>query len=78
MPIKVTYLAGRDIQTDIRQGGIITDCAKKLTAIDVMRDADFGNLVVSGMDRVQMSQRIEGWTQEVEDRLDSLSAFEVF
>jgi len=78
MPIKVTYLAGRDIQTDIRQGGIVTDCAKKLTAIDVMRDADFGNLVVSGMDRVQMSQRIEGWTQEVEDRLDSLKAFEVF
>ena len=78
MPIKVTYLAGRDIQTDIRQGGIITDCAKKLTAIDVMRDADFGNLVVSGMDRVQMSQRIEGWSQEVEDRLDSLRAFEVF
>ena len=78
MPIKVTYLAGRDLQTDIRQGGIITDCCKKLTAIDVMRDADFGNLVVSGMDRVQMSQRIEGWTQEVEDRLDSLRAFEVF
>jgi hypothetical protein len=78
MPIKVTYLAGRDIQTDIRQGGIVQDCAKKLAAIDVMRDADFGNLVVSGMDRIQMSQRVDSWSQEVEDRLDSLKAFEVF
>ena len=78
MPVKVTYLAGRDIQTDIRQGGIVQDCTKKLVAIDVMRDADFGNLVVSGMDRVQMAQRIDGWTQEVDERLDSLKAFEVF
>ena len=43
-----------------------------------MRDADFGNLVVSGMDRIQMQQRVDGWSQEVEDRLDSLKAFEVF
>ena len=78
MPVKVTYLAGRDIQTDIRQGGIVQDCTKKLAAIDVMRDADFGNLVVSGMDRIQMQQRVDGWSQEVEDRLDSLKAFEVF
>ena len=56
MPIKITYLAGRDINTDYRQGGMVQDIAKKLAAMDVMRTADFGNLAVSGMDRIQMSE----------------------
>ena len=78
MPVKVTYLAGRDIHTDSRQGGLVSDICKKLAAIDVMRSSDFGNLVVSGSDRVQLGQKIEGWNMEIEDRLDSLRAFEVF
>ena len=41
MPVKITYLAGRDINTDYRQGGTIQDAAKKLAAMDVMRSADF-------------------------------------
>ena len=78
MPIKVTYLAGRDIRTDVRQGGIITDIAKKLAAIEVARTADFGGLVVSGMDRMDIGTRISTWQQEVADSLDSMKAFEVF
>lgn len=78
MPVKVTYLAGRDINTDIVQAGIIQEACKKMTAIDVMRSADFGNLAVSGMDRVSMSEKISAWQEEIEDRLDFLTAFEVF
>ena len=78
MPIKVTYLAGRDINTDYRQGGMVQDAAKKLAAMDVMRTADFGNIVVSGMDRIQMSERMQQWQMETEDRLDYMKAFEVF
>jgi len=78
MPVKVTYLAGRDIQTDTRQGGIITDITKKLAAIDVVRNSDFGGAVVGGLDRVSMSERISGWDEEVRDTLDSMKAFEVF
>ena len=78
MPIKVTYLAGRDINTDIVQAGIIQEACKKMTAIDVMRSSDFGNLAVSGMDRVSMSEKISAWQEEIEDRLDFLTAFEVF
>ena len=77
-PIKVTYLAGRDINTDYRQGGIIQDIAKKMAAIDIMRTSDFGNIAVSGMDRVSMSEKINAWQEEIEDRLDFLTAFEVF
>jgi len=78
MPVKVTYVSGRDINTDMTQGGIVQDIAKKMAAMDVMRNADFGNTIVSGMDRVSMESRIQGWQQEIEDRLDFLTAFEVF
>ena len=54
------------------------DLAKKLAAIDIVRSSDFGNLVVSGTDRVQLAQKIDGWQAEIEDRLDSLRSFEVF
>ena len=78
MPVKVTYLHGRDIQTDARQGGIIHDITKKLTAIEVARTADFGGSVVSGMDRMDIGSRISSWQAEIADSLDSMRAFEVF
>tara|TARA_R100000963_G_scaffold34901_2_gene30118 strand:+ start:303 stop:1433 length:1131 start_codon:yes stop_codon:yes gene_type:complete len=78
MPVKVTYLAGRDIGTDVRQGGIASDLAKKKAAIDVVRSSDFGGTVVGGMDRVSLEQRISTWANEIDDTLDSLKAFEVF
>ena len=78
MPVKVTYLHGRDIHTDAQQGGLITDMTKKLTAIEIARSADFGGSVVSGMDRYDISSKISGWQAEIESNLDSLRAFEVF
>jgi hypothetical protein len=78
MPVKVTYLYGRDINTDTRQGGIITDITKKLASIDVIRTADFGGNVVSGMDRISLESKISGWDTDVKDNLDSMKAFEVF
>ena len=77
-PIKVTYLNGRDFNTDIRESGIVHDICKKLAAIDITRSADFGGAVVSGMDRVQLAQRLEGWKLEIDDQLESLRAFELF
>ena len=78
MPVKVTYLAGRDINTDTRQAGIVTDLAKKMAAIDVTRSADFGGAIVSGMDRVDLGTRISAWEEEIADKMDALKAFEVF
>jgi len=77
-PIKITYLAGRDINTDITQGGIVQDVCKKLAAIDVIRNADFGQMAVSGMDRVTLSERVQQWQEECEDRIDFLTGFETF
>ena len=78
MPVKVSYLAGRDIHADAREAGIVFDAARKLTAIEVLRSADFGTLVVSGTDRMQIAQKIDTLSMEVEQMLDSMRAFEVF
>ena len=78
MPVKLSYLAGRDIHADAREAGVVFDAARKLAAIEVLRSADFGTLIVSGSDRVQLSQKIDSWSMEVELTLDSLRAFEVF
>jgi hypothetical protein len=78
MPVKISYMHGKDIATDSRRGGMVFDMARKLTAIDVLRDADFGNLVVSGMDRMTISEKISTWSQEIEERLDSMRSFETF
>jgi hypothetical protein len=77
-PIRVTYLAGRDIHTNPFEAGVIYDTAKKIAAIEVMRSSDFGQLTVSGADRVNMLQKIEGWEKEIEDRVDQMRSFEVF
>ena len=78
MPLKITYLNGRDFNTDVRENGIVHDACKKLVAIDMTRSADFGGAVVSGMDRVQLAQRIDGWKLEIDEQLESLRAFETF
>ena len=78
MPVKISYMHGKDIATDTRRGGMVFDMARKLASIDVLRDADFGNLVVSGMDRMTISEKISTWSQEIDERLDSMRSFETF
>ena len=78
VPIKLSYLAGRDMHTDQRESGIITQAARKLVAVNIIRSGDFGNLVVSGSDRIMLAQRADSWTMDVQDELDRLRAFEVF
>ena len=78
VPVRVTYLAGHDVRTDIREGGLVFDAARKQAGIEVLRSSDFGQIAVSGMDRVQMAQKIDGWTGEVNDHVDSLRGWEIF
>ena len=78
VPVKIKYLAGRDFHTDQREAGIVFDATRKLVAIEVLRSADFGTLVVSGTDRMQIAQKIDTWSMDVELMLDSMRAFEVF
>ena len=78
VPVRVSYLAGHDVRTDIREGGLVFDAARKQSAIEVLRSSDFGQVAVSGMDRVQMAQKVDGWTAEVNEHVDSLRGWEIF
>ena len=76
--MKIEYLAGRDLYEDAREGGLVYDAARKLAAADIIRSADYGNLAVSGMDRVMLAQRADAWVMEAEEHMDNLRSFEVF
>ena len=78
VPVRISYIAGKDFHTDQREAGIVFDATRKLAAVDIVRSADFGNIVVSGADRVMMAQRADSWSIEADDMLSSLRAFEVF
>ena len=78
MPVKVTYLYGRDIQTDVREGGMVTDMAKMIAATEIAKNADFGGSVVSGMDRMDIATRVNSWRENIEENLDNMRGFEVF
>ena len=78
MPVKVTYLYGRDIHTDVREGGMVQDIAKMITATEIAKNADFGGSVVSGMDRYDISSRVNSWQENIEETLDNMRGFEVF
>jgi len=78
VPIRISYIAGKDLHTDQREAGIVFDATRKLAAVDIVRSADFGNILVSGTDRVMMAQRADSWSMEADDMLSSLRAFEVF
>ena len=78
VPVRVSYLAGHDVRTDIREGGLVFDAARKQAAVEVLRSSDFGQVAVSGMDRVQMAQKVDGWTSEINEHVDSLRGWEIF
>lgn len=77
-PIRINYIYGRHINEDAREGPMVTEIAKKLTAVEILRNSDFGEAVVGGTDRVGMAQRIDQYQQETDATLEMLRAFEVF
>ena len=78
MPVRVKYLYGRNINTDHREGGFVHELAKKIAASEIIKNSDFGNLVVSGMDRVPLQQKLQMWTTEIAEGVESLKRVEIF
>ena len=78
MPIKIKYLYGRNIGTDVREGPFVTEVTKKLAAIEILKNSDFGNLAVSGMDRVPLQQKLQLFQVEVSEGIESLKRVEIF
>ena len=77
-PVRIKYLYGRNLATDVREGGFVTELAKKMAAIEILKNSDFGNLTVSGMDRVPLQQKIQLFTTEIIEGIESLKGVEIF
>ena len=78
MPVRIKYLYGRNLATDVREGGFVTELTKKMAAIEILKNSDFGNLTVSGMDRVPLQQKIQLFTTEIIEGIESLKGVEIF
>lgn len=77
-PIRMSYLYGGNVNLDEREGGYVHELTRKLAAIQIVRNADFGNITTGGMDRVTLESKISGWHSEAQDALESLRAVELF
>jgi len=77
-PVKISYLSGRSIHGDSREGAFVHEITKKMAAADVLRNSDFGFTTVSGSDRVPMGQKLQMWQVEIDNALDELRGFELF
>jgi len=77
-PVRIKYLYGRNLATDVREGGFVTELTKKMAAIEILKNSDFGNLTVSGMDRVPLQQKIQLFTTEIVEGIESLKGVEIF
>ena len=49
-----------------------------MAALEILKNSDFGNLTVSGMDRVPLQTKIQLFTTEVAEGIESLKGVEIF
>ena len=77
-PVRISYQYGENVNIDAREGGYVHELTRKLAAIAIVRNSDFGNIAVGGMDRVPLEAKVSGWHAEAQDALESLRAVELF
>ena len=77
-PVRISYQYGENVNIDSREGGYVHELTRKLAAIAIVRNSDFGNIAVGGMDRVPLEAKVSGWHAEAQDALESLRAVELF
>jgi hypothetical protein len=71
--IQVDYVYGRDLETD-PEFYMVEDLATKMVAVDLLRHSDYSILTVSGGDNVPLSEKIRNLEDQIEMRIDELTA----
>lgn len=74
--VRIGYIWGNDIDTAI-EGRMIEELCTKMTAVDIFRSHDYSILTVSGSDRVTLDRKIDQWTMEIEEDIESLKGWQV-
>jgi hypothetical protein len=71
--IQVDYVYGRDVETD-PEFFMVEDLATKMVAVDLLRHSDYSIMTVSGGDNVPLSEKIRNLEEQIEMRIDELTA----
>jgi hypothetical protein len=71
--IQVDYVYGRDAETD-SEFFAVEDLATKMVAVDLLRHTDYTLYTVSGVDNVPLSEKIRNLEEQIEMRIDELTA----
>ena len=77
-PIRISYVYGKNPNEDAREGPMVTELTKKIAAVEILRNSNFGETLVGGGDSVGMAQKVDQYQREIEDVLEMMRAFEVF
>ena len=75
--VKLDYAYGRDSEID-PEFYIVRDIAVKLASKDILKNADYSGLIVSGTDKISLSEKAMMYEEEAEMRLDELVSISIF
>ena len=76
--IKVDYTYGRDSEV-FSEFYIVEDIATKMAACDVLRHHDYSGLILSsGVDKIPIESKVRLMQEEIETKIDSLTAISVW
>jgi len=75
--VKLDYVYGRDPEVD-PEFYIVRDIAVKLASKDILKNSDYSGLIVSGSDKISLSEKVMMYEEEAEMRLDELQSIAVY
>ena len=77
LPLRATYLWGKDIDFD-EKGGIVRNIVTHFTAAEILRSYDYTALIAEGTDRYGIESRIHDWEENARERLEELRPLRMF
>ena len=69
--VRMNYVWGRDFDEDVASGQV-EDITTKLVSADLLSNYDYTTMVPQGTDRFSLDQKIAGWRETADERLEEL------
>ena len=69
--VRMNYVWGRDFDEDVAAGQV-EDITTKLVAADLISNYDYTMMVPKGTDRFSLDQKVAGWRETADERLEEL------
>jgi hypothetical protein len=69
--VRMNYVWGRDFDEDVASGQV-EDITTKLVSADLISNYDYTTMVPQGTDRFSLDQKVAGWRETADERLEEL------